>query len=79
MASPVRSDTCPHVAALQAAVLRRLSGEQRLALAVEMSLTARALLEAGVRRAHPAWSAEQIQQELRRRNGLELPGRAVGR
>lgn len=69
----MKTDTNPVVASLQADVLRKLPGERRLALAVEMSVVTRTLLKAGLRRVHPAWSTERIRQEMLRRTVLLDP------
>ena len=55
---------------LQLRVLRGLSAVRRLELAVEMSLTTRALLEARLRAEHPQWPETKVQRELLR---LTLP------
>ena len=71
MTIPLLTDTTPAAADLQSRVLRGLAGPRRLALAVEMSLTAKALLVARLRTEHPEWSAAQIARESLR---LTLPG-----
>jgi hypothetical protein len=43
-----------------------MSGEQRLLLALEMSLFARELAKAGIRRDHPEWTEAQVAHELLR-------------
>jgi hypothetical protein len=52
---------------------RALSGEQRLLLAFEMSLFARELSEAGIRREHPEWQDAQVARELLRLAFLPAP------
>jgi hypothetical protein len=52
------TDTTREAAALQLEVLRSMSGEQRMALAYEMSMFARELAKAGIRRDHPDWSED---------------------
>lgn len=79
MTLPMKTDTAPGIASLQADLLRRLSGERRLALAVDMSLAARALLQAGLQRTHPTWSADRVRQELLRRTLVDPPVSAPGR
>lgn len=59
-------DTTPEVAAVQVEVLRRLSGAQRLALALEMSVLTRQLAAARLQREHPEWSDREISLELLR-------------
>jgi len=41
-----------------------MPGEQRLLLALEMSLFARELAKEGIRREHPEWSEAQVAREL---------------
>jgi hypothetical protein len=60
------SDTSPEAAAIQATIHRRMTGEQRLALAVEMSEFARELATARLRQEHPDWSEWEIRRELLR-------------
>jgi hypothetical protein len=43
-----------------------MSGEQRLMLALEMSLLARELARAGIRRDHPEWPEARVDRELLR-------------
>lgn len=50
-----------------------MSGQQRLQLAFEMSMFARELATAGIRRDHPEWSKEQIARELLRLAFLPAP------
>ncbi|MBA3497267.1 MAG: hypothetical protein H0T86_09190 [Gemmatimonadales bacterium] len=45
---------------MQLQAVRRLSGAARLALAVDMSATARALLQSRLRAAHPDWPERVI-------------------
>lgn len=47
------------------ATLRRLTGPQKLEAAVALGRAARRLKAAGLRRAHPEWSEERIQREVR--------------
>jgi hypothetical protein len=60
------SDTTPEAAAAQAAVLRKLSGVQRLTTALEMSMIVRELSAARLRRDHPEWSERELERELLR-------------
>jgi hypothetical protein len=60
------SDTSPTAAAIQADIHRRMTGEQRLALAVEMSLAARELALTRLRLEHPDWSERELKLELLR-------------
>ncbi len=43
-----------------------MTGEQRLLLAFEMSLFARELARAGIRRDHPDWEESRVARELLR-------------
>jgi hypothetical protein len=43
-----------------------MTGEQRLLMAYEMSMFARELSKARIRREHPDWSESQIAKELLR-------------
>jgi len=49
---------------LQLDIQRRMSPEQRLRLAFEMSDLARDLSRARIRQQHPDWSGEQVTREL---------------
>lgn len=60
------SDTSPEAAEIQANIYRRMSGAERLRLAVEMSLTARSLAVARLRAQHPDWSEAELKRELLR-------------
>ena len=59
-------DTSPEAARIQIDVQRRLTGEQRLRAAFEMSMLARDLLLARLRGQYPEWSAEELKRELLR-------------
>jgi hypothetical protein len=67
------SDTTPAVRAVQEAVQQAMSGEQRLLLAFEMSLFARALATECIRQDHPDWSETRIERELLRLAVLPNP------
>jgi Rv0078B-related antitoxin len=60
------TDTTPAAQAVQLEIHRSMSGEQRLLLAYEMSMFARELNRARLRREHPEWSEAQIARELLR-------------
>jgi hypothetical protein len=47
------------------AMLRRLSGQQKLRTAFAMYWSARALKAAGLRSQFPNWSEEQVQQKVK--------------
>ena len=59
-------DTSPEAIAIQARIHRSLSGAERLRLAFEMSLAARALSLARLQGAHPEWSEAELRRELLR-------------
>ena len=59
-------DTTRTAAAAQIRAQQRLGGAGRLQLAFEMSLLARELTLAGLRRSHPDWSSRQLRRELLR-------------
>ena len=67
------SDTTPAAGALQLQIQRAMSGEQRIFLALEMSLFARELAKEGVRRDHPEWTEAQVARELLRLAFLPAP------
>jgi hypothetical protein len=67
-------DTSAAAAEAQAVALRRLVPERRLELAVDMSLTARALLGARLRTEHPDWPEAEVKRQLLR---LTLVGAAL--
>jgi len=50
-----------------------MSGEQRLLLALEMSLFAGELAKAGIRQDHPEWTNAQVRRELLRLAFLPAP------
>ena len=60
------TDTSPEAAEIQASIHRRMTGEERLRLAVEMSVTARELTLARLRAQHPEWSDRELKRELLR-------------
>ncbi len=47
--------------------LRRMTGEQRFALAIEMWTTACETTRAGIRAQHPLFSPSEVERELARR------------
>lgn len=59
-------DTAPAAEEMQLAMHRRLTGEQRLALAAEMSRLARELLLARLRHEHANWTSGELTRELLR-------------
>jgi hypothetical protein len=60
------SDTSPEAAEIQAGIYRRMTGAERLKLAVEMSITARELTLSRLRAEHPDWSDRELKRELLR-------------
>jgi hypothetical protein len=50
----------------QIAALRLMSGSERLRLAEQLYWTARKIKAVGVRSQHPGWSAERVEDEVRR-------------
>jgi hypothetical protein len=67
------SDTSKTARDLQLQVLRRMTGEQLLDLALDMSSFARELARQGIRRDHPDWDEAQIKRELLRLAFLPHP------
>lgn len=59
-------DTSPFAAVTQAAIQRKLTGSQRLAVACDMSQVVRALALARLRRQHPDWSDLELKREILR-------------
>jgi len=60
------SDTTPEAQAIQLRIQRAMSGEQRLLLALEMSLLARDLAKARIRQEHPEWPETEVTREILR-------------
>jgi len=67
------TDSSPTSQAIQIEIQRAMSGEQRLVLALEMSLFARELSRAGICSEHPEWSEAQVARELLRQAFLPSP------
>jgi hypothetical protein len=65
------TDTSPTAAQAQVRVLRKLTPRHRLEVAVDMSLTVRALMRARLVKVHPDWPEALLRQEVLR---LSLPG-----
>ena len=72
LAVPI-TDTSPSAQALQLQIQRAMLGEQRLLLALEMSLFARELANERIRREYPEWSDAQVARELVRPTFLPAP------
>jgi hypothetical protein len=58
------NESTDHADRLQLDIQRRMSPEQRLRLAFEMSDLARELSRARIRQQHPDWNDEQVTREL---------------
>lgn len=67
------TDTSPEAAAVQLEILRKMTGEQRMMLAYEMSMFVRELMREGIQRDHPDWTEAQIARELLRRAFFPAP------
>lgn len=57
-------DTTPEMAEMQFEMHQRMTGEQRVVLAFEMSLMGRELARAGIKHNHPDWTEAEIEREL---------------
>jgi hypothetical protein len=73
IAAMAMSDTTPKAREIQEQIVRNMTGEQRLLLAWDISMFARELARAGIRDAHPEWSAAQVARELLRLAFLPAP------
>lgn len=60
------SDTSPEAQAMQLRIQQAMSGEQRLLLAFEMTMFARDLARARIRKDHPDWPESRVTRELLR-------------
>lgn len=60
------TDTSPAAQGVQLDILQAMSGEQRILLALEMSLFARELAKEGIQREHPEWPEARVARELLR-------------
>jgi hypothetical protein len=69
---PLR-DTTPEAQAVQDAIHRAMTGEQRVILAFEMSMFAREFARAGIREQHPDWPEDRVARELVRLAFLPKP------
>jgi hypothetical protein len=58
------SDTSPEAAEVQAAIFRKMTGAQRLRIAIEMCETGRKLTLNRLRSQHPDWDDRQLKREL---------------
>lgn len=72
-------DTSPEAAEVQAAILRRMSPGERLALAFEMSEEVRQLALSGLRARHPGWDDARLHDALLELMlGPDLATRVIG-
>jgi hypothetical protein len=60
------SDTSPSAQAIQDEIHRRMSGEERFKLAMEMSLMVREFAWARLRKEHPEWTEWELRRETLR-------------
>lgn len=58
------SDTSPKAREIQLQIHRSMSGEQRILIALEMSLFGRELMRERIRSQHPEWDESQVQHEI---------------
>jgi hypothetical protein len=58
------SDTSPEAREIQLQIHRSMSGEQRILIALEMSLFGRELMRERIRSQHPEWDESQVQREI---------------
>ena len=56
------ADTTPQAWAAQLAMLRRMSGEQRVAIALRLTRVAREASRAGIRARHPGYSEDEARR-----------------
>jgi len=66
-------DTAPEIEAMQIQIRRSMTPEQRLLVALDMSVFSRELRKTGIRRDHPDWSERQVMIELFRLAFLPEP------
>jgi len=67
------SDTSPKAREIQLQIHRGMSGEQRILVALDMSLFARDLARERIRSEHPDWDERLVERELLRIAFLPLP------
>jgi len=67
------TDTSAEAQAVQLQIQRAMTEEQRLLLALEMSLFARALAKARIQQEHPNWTESELARELLRLAFLPHP------
>jgi len=66
-------DTPPEAEAIQLEVFRRMTGEQRLQMALEMSEALREISLSRIRSEHPEWPEWEVKRELLRLGFLPDP------
>jgi hypothetical protein len=66
-------DTTPEIAAMQIAIRRAMTQEQRFLVALDISDCCRELRKAGIKQDHPDWSDRDVMIELFRRAFLPQP------
>lgn len=67
------SDTSSEAAEIQLEIFRRMTGEQRLRRALELSDFAREVSLSRIRSEHPDWSEREVKRELLRITFLPNP------
>jgi len=67
------TDTSPEIEAMQIKIIRSMTVEQRLLMALEVSLTVREFRKAGLRNQHPEWSEKEVMREIHREAFLPEP------
>ncbi|MFZ0730827.1 MAG: hypothetical protein WAM79_00755 [Candidatus Sulfotelmatobacter sp.] len=67
------SDTSPKAREIQLTIHRAMSGEQRMLIALEMSLFARELARERISSEHPDWHERRVERELLRIAFLPRP------
>lgn len=67
------SDTSPEAAEIQLEIFRRMTGEERLRRALELSDFAREVSLSRIRSEHPDWSDWEVKRELLRITFLPNP------
>jgi hypothetical protein len=66
------TDTSAEAQAVQLQIQRAMTEEQRLLLALEMSLFARALAKARIQQEHPDWTESEVARELLRLDSCRI-------
>ncbi len=58
------ADTTPEALQVEAAIFRRMTPDQRMALAFRMTASLRTVAAAGVRNRHPEYSEQQVKMAV---------------